>query len=115
MGYSDTVVDESSRLRRDISKEKSFYCIINWLWSTGWTVSGVYIIWTTIHFFATHVYAKYCTPFSIWGYLMAPFIVSSPHCAGLRWCIVKGADTMIAMWIVMGTWIATQLGGSRIN
>lgn len=98
-----------------ISREFSYKCIIKSICRATWSVTGIYIIWTSIHFFATQLYAKYCTPYSIWGYLMAPFIVSSPHCTGLRWCISKGADTMISMWLVMGTWMATRLGGFDIK
>ncbi len=80
-----------------------------------WRLSGIYIIWIFIHFYATHLYAKYCTSYSILGFLATPIIISSPHCTGLRWCIMRGADTINTMWIVLGTWLATQLGGFRIN
>ena len=80
-----------------------------------WRISGIYVIWIFLHYYASHLYVKYCTHYSILGFLLSPFIVSSPHCTGLRWCLIRGADTINTMWIVLGTWTATQLGGFRIS
>lgn len=80
-----------------------------------WKIAGIYIIWIIIHFFASHLYVKYCTTYSIIGFLAAPIIISSPHCVGLRWCISHGASTITAMWIVIGTWFAARLGGYDIS
>ena len=76
-----------------------------------WKIIGIYIIWIIIYYVATHLYVKYCTPYTVVGFITAPLLVASPYCTGLRWCISRGADTIIAMWIVLGTWIAVQLGG----
>jgi hypothetical protein len=46
---------------------------------------------------------------TIIGFFAAPFIIASPQCVGLRWCINRGADVIITMWIVFGTWIAGHL------
>ena len=80
-----------------------------------WKISGVYIIWIFIHFFASHLYVKYCTSYTIIGFITAPILISSPHCVGIRWCITHGASTITAMWIVIGTWFATRLGGCDIS
>lgn len=82
---------------------------------SAWKICGIYVSWICIHFVAARLYARYCTPYSIIGFITAPFIVASPHCVGLRWCIVRGSDTIMTMWIVMGTWIASHLGGFHIS
>ena len=88
-------------------KYKSFICSI-------WNIIGIYMIWIVIHYTASHMYTAYCTPYTFIGFLVSPFIVSTPHCTGLRWCISQGAHTLTAMWIVSGTWIAAKLGGLSI-
>jgi hypothetical protein len=36
---------------------------------------------------------------------MAPFLVASPHCIGLRWVITTGGNQIIAMWGAIGIWL----------
>jgi len=83
--------------------------------TTFWKITGIYVLWIFIHFFASHLYVKYCTSYTIIGFVTAPFLIASPHCVGLRWCIMRGADTITTMWIVLGTWMATKLGGFDIS
>lgn len=84
------------------------------VFDTFWKITGIYIIWMFIHFFSAHLYTKYCTSYTLFGFITAPILVATPHCTGLRWCIVRGADTIISMWIVLGTWAATKIGGFNI-
>ncbi len=74
---------------------------------TAWRVAGIYVIWMFIHYIASHLYTCFCVPYTFLGFIAAPFLVTSPHCAGLRWCIVHGAETITAMWVVIGTWLVT--------
>mgnify|MGYP001159668415 CR=1 FL=1 len=73
----------------------------------AWRVAGIYVIWMFIHYIASHLYTYFCVPYTFLGFIAAPFLVTSPHCAGLRWCIVHGAETITAMWVVIGTWLVT--------
>lgn len=82
---------------------------------TAWKIVGIYIIWILIHYFASHLYVKYCTHYSIIGFITSPLLIASPHCLGLRWCISQGASTITTMWIVIGTWCTVYLGGFTIN
>ena len=75
---------------------------------------GIYFLWISTHYMASHLYVFYCTPGSINGFIVAPFIITTPHCSGLRWCISHGADSITAMWALIGTWIATSIY-SRTN
>ena len=107
MYYILTMSITSSNYKKGI--EKAVLCCKPVL-KTAWKISGIYIIWIFIHFFASHLYVKYCTPYTIIGFITAPILIASPHCIGLRWCITHGASTITAMWIVIGTWFATRLG-----
>ena len=68
-----------------------------------------YLAWIIAHFAAAHIYARYCTPYTVWGFIMSPLIASSPHCAGLRWVISTGGSNITAMWALAGVWIATKI------
>ncbi len=83
--------------------------------TTFWKITGIYVLWIFIHFFASHLYVKYCTHYSIIGFITSPLLIASPHCLGLRWCISQGASTITTMWIVIGTWCTVYLGGFTIN
>ena len=83
--------------------------ILKYYLKYGWKISGIYIIWTFIHYISAHLYVKFCTPFTLMGFIAAPFIVASPHCSGLRWCVQEGSRILTSMWVVMGTWIITNI------
>lgn len=75
----------------------------------GWKFGGIYVIWTSIHYISAHLYVKFCTPFTFMGFVAAPFIVASPHCSGLRWCIQEGSRILTSMWVVMGSWFISNV------
>ncbi len=74
-----------------------------------WRLAGIYLIWIGMHYCAAWLYSYWCTPWGIVGFLVTPFLVASPHCYAFRWCIVHGAETITAMWVVLGTWLVTRL------
>ena len=72
-------------------------------------VSGVYLMWILLHYFASQLYVKLCTPSDIFGLLMSPFLSSTPYCQGLRWVIYNGAVMINNMWIVLATWLCANV------
>ena len=68
-------------------------------------VAGFYLLWICLHYFAAHLYIKFCVPNSIIGFIMSPFMISTPHCQGLRWIVYNAANVINNMWIIVGTWI----------
>lgn len=74
-----------------------------------WSISSIYIMWIIIHHAASQLYANYCTPVSVIGILFSPFVIATPHCVGLRWCIRHGADAIMTMWVVIGSWGAKRI------
>jgi nucleoside permease NupC len=72
-------------------------------------VSKVYIIWITIHYISCQLYVHYCVPSGITGYLLSPFLVSSPQCKALRWAFYNGGNIIDNMWNYLGVWASTQL------
>ena len=69
---------------------------------------AIYAGWISTHYACSHIYIEYCTPKTIKGFIISPFIVATPHCTGLRWCITEGANTINTMWSVIGAWVATR-------
>jgi hypothetical protein len=72
-------------------------------------ISGVYILWIILHFASSHLYIRFCVPSTFMGFIISPFMTSSPHCQGLRWIIYNGANTINNMWVILGTWICSYL------
>jgi hypothetical protein len=72
-------------------------------------ISGIYLIWIALHFFASHIYIELCVPKTIYGFIVSPFLMATPHCQTLRWIVYNAASTINNMWIVMGTWLCSQI------
>jgi hypothetical protein len=73
------------------------------------SVSGVYLLWIFLHYFASHLYVKLCVPNTVVGFLMSPFMTSTPHCQGLRWVVYNAANMINNMWIVCGSFICSNI------
>ena len=73
------------------------------------SVYGIYFVWTMLHFFASHLYIKLCVPLSFIGLVISPFMTATPHCVGLRWLIINGANMINNMWLIIGSWVCSVL------
>jgi len=72
-------------------------------------ISGVYLMWILLHYFASQLYVKLCTPSSVFGFIMSPFLTTTPYCQGLRWVIYNGAIMINNMWIFLATWLCANV------
>lgn len=72
-------------------------------------ISGIYLLWICLHYFSAHLYIKFCVPDTIIGFIMSPFMISTPHCQGLRWIVYNAANTINHMWILIGAWVYSML------
>jgi hypothetical protein len=72
-------------------------------------ISGVYILWISLHYFSAHLYVKFCVPNSVIGFIMSPFMISTPHCQGLRWIVYNAANIINHMWLLIGAWIYSMI------
>jgi len=88
-----------------ISAVNTIVPVLKWLYF----ISKVYIIWITIHYISCQLYVHYCVPSGITGYLLSPFLVSSPQCKALRWAFYTGGNIIDNMWNYLGVWASTQL------
>lgn len=80
-------------------------------------IAGIYILWMVLHFISANLYVYYCAHASLFGFLMSPVLASAPHCRAIRWVLNSGAQSIDAMWIVLGTWVCSKLaliGGSIV-
>jgi hypothetical protein len=71
--------------------------------------SGIYLIWICLHYFASHLYVKFCVPTTVMGFILSPFMTATPHCQGLRWVVYNAANMINNMWLVLGTWVGSML------
>jgi hypothetical protein len=72
-------------------------------------ISGIYILWIGLHYFSAHLYIKFCVPNSVVGFIMSPFMITTPHCQGLRWIVYNAANIINHMWILIGAWIYSMI------
>lgn len=72
-------------------------------------ISGIYLLWIALHFFASQFYIELCVPKTIYGFIISPFLMATPHCQALRWIVYNAASTINNMWIIMGTWFCSQI------
>ena len=71
--------------------------------------TSIYLLWIAIHYLSSHFYVQLCTPSTLSGFLMSPFLVSSPHCKALQWTMNRGTDVIENMWVVFGLWLSSYL------
>jgi len=78
-----------------------FYFFVN--------TTGIYLIWIFLHYVSSQLYIELCVPKSIIGFVMSPFMTSTPQCQALRWVIYNGANIINNMWILFGTWLCSTI------
>ena len=84
--------------------EKNYKCTIFIV-----KISSFYLFWIILHYIASHIYAEICVPKTLYGFLISPFIISTPHCRGLRWLIINSTMVIENMWVLLGTWMTTSV------
>ena len=52
-----------------------------------------------------------CTPVTVIGFIMSPFMVIAPHCAGLRWLITFTGTQIQNMWLWVGGYLICYADG----
>lgn len=72
-------------------------------------IVGIYLMWITLHYVASHLYVRLCVPLTWLGFILSPFTAVSPHCQGLRWVLYNAGLTISNMWLVFGTWIVSHV------
>ena len=65
----------------------------------------MYAVVIGLHYSAANLYPRMCTPVTVIGFIMSPFMVIAPHCAGLRWLITFTGTQIQNMWL----WVAGYL------
>jgi len=68
-----------------------------------------YLLWISMHYASSHIYTFFCTPYTISGFFLSPFIVVTPHCSAIRWVLYEGGNIITNMWLVSGTYMASKL------
>jgi hypothetical protein len=65
----------------------------------------IYILIITIHYVTANIYPYFCTPRTILGLFLTPFLALSPQCEGLRWIVYNTGIQIRNMWV----WVASYL------
>jgi len=70
---------------------------------------AVYFICVLAHFGAAHLYTYFCVPFSLYGFLMSPFMTLSPQCQALRWTVYNSGSTINIMWFMLANLLIRRI------
>ena len=87
------------------NKAKPYLEMVSPYLSVCKNICGMYILWIFVHFISAHMYIRFCTPNTITGFLMSPFMAAAPHCQALRWAIYNGGNNIVSMWLTVGVCI----------
>jgi hypothetical protein len=79
------------------------------------SVFGIYLGWIILHYIAAHLYVKLCVSGTVLGFILAPFLATSPHCQGLRWAVYNGGNSISTMWVLFGVWLTKYLTPIKPN
>ena len=69
------------------------------------SVIFVYFGVTLVHFISSNIYPSLCCSFTVWGFIMTPFMAVTPHCEGLRWLIHYTGEQIRNAWIWLGGYL----------
>ena len=64
-----------------------------------------------LHYSAANLYPRMCTPVTVIGFIMSPFMVIAPHCSGLRWLITFTGTQIQNMWLWVGGYLICYADG----
>lgn len=70
----------------------------------------IYITLSLTHYIASNLYPPLCVPLTITGFIMAPFVVVSPHCQALRWIIHYTGEQIKNIWVWVGGYLVYYIG-----
>jgi hypothetical protein len=101
--------DEEKKQNENSTSWKSLFSNLYHVFKWALKISGIYFIWIFLHYSASHIYVEMCCPRTIQGFLISPFLMSTPHCQSLRWVIYNGANTINNMWIILGAWLSYHM------
>jgi hypothetical protein len=90
-----------------IADAPAYITVINlkWVFNIVIVKFGLYLLWVSMHYIASHLYVHWCVPATLVGLIMSPFMVPAPHCFGLRWLIYQGGNSIMVMWSIVGVWL----------
>jgi hypothetical protein len=71
----------------------------------------VYLSIVLLHYGAANLYPRMCTPLTVIGFIMSPFMVIAPHCEGLRWIIGFTGTQIRNMWLWIGGYLICYADG----
>jgi len=69
----------------------------------------LFLMATILHYIAANAYAIWCTPQTIIGFIISPFMTVTPVCATLRWSITIFGDYLASIWTLAFLWVSTSL------
>lgn len=74
------------------------------------TLLLIYIGVSVLHFASANLYPYFCTPITVIGIFMTPFMIVTPHCLALRWVLDWSGNQVCNAWIWLGGYLVYYIG-----
>ena len=92
----------------NINKEIQIY--IHYLRRTVPSIVFIYLGVIFVHWISSHLYPQMCCGNTLWGIVMSPFMVVTPHCEALRWTIHFTGDKIRNAWFWLAGYLVSYIG-----
>ena len=97
-----------NRNMENINKEIQIY--IHCLRRTVPSIVFIYLGVIFVHWISSHLYPQMCCGNTLWGIVMSPFMVVTPHCEALRWTIHFTGDKIRNAWFWLAGYLVSYIG-----
>jgi len=69
------------------------------------TIVCLYFGIVLAHFACSNIYPTWCCNNSLYGFIMTPFMIVTPHCEALRWIIHYTGEQIRNVWLWIGGYL----------
>ena len=101
--------DSDSDLKSARKKMNNIVPLVRPYITSIYQVSALYVFWIALHYVTAQLYVRYCATYTFYGFMVSPFLISSPHCVAMRWVFTKGGNLIEGMWTLLGTWLCSKI------
>lgn len=89
---------------------KEIQISIHYLRRTVPSIVFIYLGVIFVHWISSHLYPQMCCGNTLWGIIMSPFMVVTPHCEALRWTMQFTGDKIRNAWFWLAGYLVSYIG-----
>lgn len=102
------IIVSHNRSMENITKE--IQICIHYFRRTVPNIVFIYLGVILVHWISSHLYPQMCCGNTLWGIVMSPFMIVTPHCEALRWSIQFTGDKIRNAWFWLAGYLVSYIG-----